>query len=329
MSLYGLNTFGLDVRARYLVRATEVEDLRQLFAQWKDVPKLVLGGGSNILFTKDFDGMVIKMEIAGISKVSEDAQSVVLEAGAGEQWHGFVRRSIELGLQGLENLSLIPGTVGASPIQNIGAYGVEVKDVIEEVHALDIQSGEMRVFSNAECTFGYRNSFFKQEGKGKYVVTHVRFRLRKHPEYNTSYGAIEETLRQEGISAPTARDISDAVIRIRTEKLPDPAQIGNCGSFFKNPEIPLAQYEALKAHHPQAPGYKTTEGMKVPAGWLIEQCGWKGKQVGHVGTYAKQALVLVNMGGATGAEAWQLALDIQASVQERFGIRIEPEVNIL
>ncbi|GAA4835563.1 UDP-N-acetylmuramate dehydrogenase [Algivirga pacifica] len=333
-SLKAFNTFGVDVSAQSFITVTSTEELVALIKEVKqqETPVLPLGGGSNILFTKDFEGLVIKNEIAYINKVQEDEQHILLEVGGGYNWHEFVLHAVNNGWQGIENLSLIPGTVGASPIQNIGAYGVEIKDVFESLQAVALEDGSLHTFTKANCDFGYRNSVFKNALKGKFIISSVTFRLNKPSTYrfNTSYGAIEQTLKEKGIEKVTVKDISDAVIAIRESKLPDPKEVGNCGSFFKNPEIPQAQYDTLKAEYPAIPGYPTTEGMiKVPAGWLIEQCGWKGKQVGNVGTYPKQALVLINCGGASGEEAYALALEIKASVMEKFGVSITPEVNIL
>jgi UDP-N-acetylmuramate dehydrogenase len=284
-----------------------------------------------VLFINDaFDGLVIKIDIKGIAVLEETDQSVLLEVGAGEVWHDLVVHTIEKGYSGLENLSLIPGTVGAAPMQNIGAYGVEIKETFDSLEALHLESGESRRFTNAECRFGYRESVFKHELKGQYIITSVRFRLSKMPVFHTSYGAIQDTLREMGVGELSVKAVSEAVCRIRRSKLPDPAQIGNAGSFFKNPEIPKAQYDALKAQYPDMPGYITSQDLvKVPAGWLIEQCGWKGKIVGDTGVHKLQALVLVNYGNAKGREIKALAEQVQQSVQERFGIRLTPEVNFL
>jgi UDP-N-acetylmuramate dehydrogenase len=333
VSLKSFNTFGIEARARYFVRVQTPGELRAVLANpaYRPLPKLILGGGSNVLFINDaFDGLVIKIDIKGIAVLEETEGSVLLEVGAGEVWHDLVVHTIEKGYSGLENLSLIPGTVGAAPMQNIGAYGVEIKETFDSLEALHLESGEIRRFTNAECRFGYRESVFKHELKGQYIITSVRFRLSKMPVFHTSYGAIQDTLREMGVGELSVKAISEAVCRIRRSKLPDPAQIGNAGSFFKNPEIPKAQYEGLKAQYPDMPGYITSQDLvKVPAGWLIEQCGWKGKIVGDTGVHKLQALVLVNYGNAKGREIKALAEQVQQSVQERFGIRLTPEVNFL
>jgi UDP-N-acetylmuramate dehydrogenase len=333
ISLKSFNTFGIEARARYFVRVHNTRELHDVLANpaYNSLPKLVLGGGSNVLFINDyFDGLVIKIDIKGITVLEETDQSVRIEVGAGEVWHDLVVYTIEKGYSGLENLSLIPGTVGAAPMQNIGAYGVEIKETFDSLEALHVESGKSRRFTNAECRFGYRESVFKHELKGQYIITSVRFNLSKMPVFHTSYGAIQDTLREMGVAELSVKAISEAVCRIRRSKLPDPAQIGNAGSFFKNPEIPKAQYDVLKAQYPAMPGYITSQDfVKVPAGWLIEQCGWKGKIVGATGVHKLQALVLVNYGDAKGQEIKALAEKVQQSVQERFGIRLTPEVNFL
>ena len=284
-----------------------------------------------MLFTQNIAGVVLKNEIKGIQILSENTDTVLVKCGAGEVWHEFVVYCVNKGWAGLENLSLIPGTVGASPIQNIGAYGAEVKDTIESVECIDIETHSKKRFTAAECAFGYRDSVFKKLYKGKYIITYVTFRLKKQAHVNTSYGAIQQVLDEKGIIAPTIRDVSNAVIDIRKSKLPNPAQLGNAGSFFKNPEIPGKQFEELRKKFPDIvsfPGFK--EGMiKVPAGWLIEHSGWKGKMIGNVGVHRLQALVLVNYGGATGQEIVDLSLEVRKSVKELFGIDLEPEVNII
>ena len=330
--LKALNTFGIDVKARYFARFESVGELQQLLAlpELRHLDKLILGGGSNLLFTRDFEGVVLQNGITGIEVLREDEDEVYIKVGGGEVWHDFVLYALQQNYGGVENLSLIPGTVGASPLQNIGAYGVELKDVFHELEAVHLQSGGVRTFDNATCRFGYRESVFKNELKGQFVVTSVVFRLSKKHKLNTSYGAITTTLQEMQVQQPSIQDVSAAVCHIRQSKLPDPKQIGNAGSFFKNPEIPLAQYEQLKADYPNIPSYPVTpETVKVPAGWLIEQCGWKGKVIGNYGVHKNQALVLVNYGGASGEHVRQLAYDIIASVEEKFGIRLHPEVNIL
>ncbi|MFN8348173.1 MAG: UDP-N-acetylmuramate dehydrogenase [Spirosomataceae bacterium] len=332
VSLKSYNTFGIDVTTRYLVEVDSDQDIQTLL-QLPDIqtlPKLILGGGSNLLLTQDFNGLVIKINIKGIDTVKEDQDHVWLRVGAGENWHEFVIYCVERGLGGIENLSLIPGTTGAAPMQNIGAYGVEIKDTFDRLEAVDMTTGTKRTFTNAECRFGYRDSVFKNEVKGQYIITYVQFRLDKNPAFHTSYGDIQKTLEQMGVKELTIKAVSDAVIKIRRSKLPDPAEIGNAGSFFKNPEIPALQYESLKSEYPDIPGYVLNEDtVKVPAGWLIEQCGWKGKRFGNIGVHTRQALVLVNYGGGKGAEIKQLSEKIQTSVAERFGIQLHSEVNFV
>ena len=331
VSLQPHNTFGIEALAHYWVTVTSTKQLQEVLRDpaYESMPKLVLGGGSNVLFTRDFEGLLIKIAILGVSTVKQDQNHVWVRAGAGVGWHDLVLHSIEQGYGGIENLSLIPGTVGAAPMQNIGAYGVEIKDVFTTLEAVEIATGNLRTFAQADCQFGYRSSIFKHHLKGKYIITSVTLRLQKRPVLNTSYGAISETLLQRGIGSPTIRDVSEAVMDIRRSKLPDPRQIGNAGSFFKNPVIPRAQYEELLAQHPGMPGYPSEQAVKVPAGWLIEQCGWKGKRLGNIGVHDKQALVLVHFGGGRGGALMALAQDIQASVLQKFGIAIEPEVNML
>lgn len=331
VSLKPYNTFGLDVLAKEFVVVNTLEELCILCAAFNlsNRKLLILGGGSNVLLTQDFDGMVIKMNLKGIEVVGQNDEHVWVKAMAGEVWHEFVLYCIANNLAGVENLSLIPGCVGAAPMQNIGAYGVEIKDTFDCLEAVEIATGDVVVFNREECQFGYRESIFKQEAKGKYIIASVTFRLSLNPSFNVSYGAIQQTLEKQGISELSLKAISDAVVHIRKTKLPDPKVLGNAGSFFKNPEITTAQYNELKERFADIPGYPAGTGMvKVAAGWLIEQCGWKGKVVGNTGSHKDQALVLVNYGQATGAEIWQLAMSIQASVLEKFGITIMPEVNV-
>lgn len=298
--------------------------------EWRATPKFILGGGSNILLTKDIEALVIHPGIKGITIKEENEETVVLEVGAGEVWHDFVMHCVSNGYGGVENLSLIPGTVGAAPMQNIGAYGVEIKSVVESVGAVDIENGEKRVFSNAECEFGYRESVFKKAFKNKYVITGAIFRLSKKPVLNAAYGDVQKTLQEMGAQTPTIRDVSEAIMSIRRSKLPDPAEIGNAGSFFKNPEIPVAQFAHLRETFPEVPGYPVdAETVKVPAGWLIEKAGWKGYREGEIGVHARQALVLVNYGGGTGAQIKALSEKIQESVAGKFGIRLNAEVNFI
>lgn len=322
------HTFGLDVRAAFFIEVNTEEELRQALLQ-SPAPILFLGGGSNMLFTRDWPGTVIHLMLKGREIVSEDEKTAVIAAGAGENWHQLVCWSLGHNLGGLENLSLIPGSVGAAPIQNIGAYGVELTDVFDHLEAIDLHSGNILVFDREACRFGYRDSIFKNDLKGKYVITRVFLRLRKDPAVNISYGAIRDTLAQMGVSEPSVHDVSRAVIAIRQSKLPDPAVLGNAGSFFKNPEVPEAALKRLLAEFPHIVHYPLPQGgAKIPAGWLIEQCGWKGKRVGNTGCHAEQSLVLVNYGGATGEEVWAHALRVAQSVKERFGVELTPEVNV-
>lgn len=338
VSLRPYNTFGLDVRARYFARFASADALRQLLKlpQVQTAEKLILGGGSNLLFTQDFAGVVLRNEIRGLEIISEDGdtQTALVRAGAGESWHGMVEYALDQGLSGIENLSLIPGTVGAAPLQNIGAYGAELRDTFDHLEAVEIGTGEGRVFTAGECGFGYRESVFKNVLKGQFVVTAVVLRLHRQARPNVRYGAIANTLAELGIEGePTPQEVSRAVVHIRRSKLPDPAEIGNAGSFFKNPEISQARFDHLKSQYPNLPGYPVPGGVKVPAGWLIEQAGWKGLRrgpgAGTHGVHARQALVLVNHGGATGSEVRQLAEEIISSVRQQFAIELHPEVNIL
>lgn len=332
VSLRPYNTFGFEAKARYFVAITSSEQLQQLLRdpRWLATPKWILGGGSNVLLTQDMDALVIRIEIKGIEVADEEEDYLLLRVGAGENWHAFVLHCVEKGYGGVENLSLIPGTVGAAPMQNIGAYGVEIKDIFADLEAVETATGALRTFDAAACAFGYRESVFKTSLKDKYIITSVTFRLRKNPVYNVSYGDIQKTLDEMGVPEHSVRAISEAVIKIRQSKLPDPAQIGNAGSFFKNPEIPKAQFEALRAKFPTLPGYPVAdEKVKVPAGWLIEQAGWKGHRAGAVGVHDRQALVLVHHGGGMGQQVKELAAKVQASVAEKFGIRLTAEVNFV
>ena len=332
ISLKPYNTFGIDVNAAQFVRVNTIEEVQVLCTTFNlaERKKLIFGGGSNLLLTQDFDGMAIKIELNGINKIKEDDKFVWIKAMSGEVWHHLVMYAVDNNYYGLENLSLIPGCVGAAPMQNIGAYGVEIKDTFEELTAVEIETGKLVTFKNEECKFGYRESIFKNEAKDKYIIVSVTFKLSKKGNLNTQYGAISDTLKQKGIAEPSIRDVSDAVIDIRSSKLPDTKVLGNSGSFFKNPEIQANQYDALKLKFPTIPGYPlNTDLVKVPAGWLIEQCGFKGKRIGNTGAHKDQALVLVNYGEATGNEIFALAKQIQATVFETFGIKITPEVNII
>lgn len=326
------NTMGIAAKARYFVSVRSVEELKALLAEsrFKSIPKFMLGGGSNVLFIDDFDGLIIHMDIKGKKVVDEDEDFIHLKIGAGENWHQLVKHCVEKGWGGIENLSLIPGSVGAAPIQNIGAYGVELEDVFEELEALHIESSQLRTFNKSECKFGYRDSIFKNEEKGNYIITGVTLKLRKSPTVNTSYKALTEKLEEKGIANPGIKEVSEAVIEIRQSKLPDPAEIGNTGSFFKNPVLPKSDFEQLQKEYPDIPHYPSGENLvKVPAAWLIDQCGWKGKRFGDAGVHKMQALVIVNYGNASGKEIWGLATKIQKSVKETFGVALTPEVNIV
>lgn len=330
--LKSYNTFGIEATARYFAGFSSEEELLALTAaqQESQLPQLILGGGSNILFTQNFNGWLLKNEIKGITVVKEDNDYVYVKAGAGENWHRFVQHCIGLNLAGLENLSLIPGNVGASPMQNIGAYGVEIKDVFHELEALHLQDQHKVIFNNADCHFGYRESVFKKEYRQQFAILSVTYRLSKQPHFNTSYGAINEELQRMNVSELSIQAISQAVINIRSSKLPDPAQIGNAGSFFKNPTINKEQYTSLHEAFPQLVAYPVAnEQFKLAAGWLIEQCGWKGYRKGDAGVHAKQALVLVNYGHAKGNEIYDLSQEVVDSVKEKFGVELEREVNIV
>jgi len=331
-TLKSFNTFGLEASAAFFTVIDSTNKLLELVQSdiFKSNSVLILGGGSNILLTQDFKGLVVKNEIKGIENTNETKNEVFLRVGSGEVWHQFVLFCIDNGFGGVENLSLIPGTVGAAPMQNIGAYGVELKDVFFELEALNLATGEVETFNNDSCRFGYRESVFKHDLKGQYFITHVTFRLQKNPILNLEYGAIRDTLKEETIRTPTLTDVSNAVIKIRQSKLPDPAKIGNSGSFFKNPIISVKQYELLKKTYPTLPSYPIdSESVKVPAGWLIEQAGWKGKTIGEIGVHKNQALVLVNYGNGHGSEIRKLAEKIQTSILENFNINLHAEVNII
>jgi len=333
ISLLPYNSFRIQANAKYFAAFQNIEQLESLLADYRTQSSnqlFILGGGSNILLTKDVDGVVLKNELTGIELIDEDDAHYYVLAHAGTNWHAFVTWCVNNNYAGLENLSLIPGNVGASPMQNIGAYGVEVKDLITEVSAYHIKEKRIQQFTNSDCAFGYRESIFKRTLKGQYIILSVTFRLNKKPNLNTSYGAIEQELIAAGIQQPGIKDIAAAVIRIRQSKLPDPKQIGNAGSFFKNPVIALHLYERLKSLNPQMPSYPAEPGkMKIAAGWLIEQCGWKGYRKLDAGCHDKQALVLVNYGSASGKELFDLSEAIIASVADKFSVTLEREVNIL
>lgn len=330
-SLKEYNTFHIDCKARYFVSISTIEELKEVLANKKFENRFLLGGGSNMLLTGDIDALVIHLNLKGITILSEDQQKVNIEVMAGENWHQFVMFCISNNYGGVENLSLIPGNVGTAPIQNIGAYGVELKDTFVKCNALEIDTQRARVFTKTDCNFGYRNSVFKNDLKGKYIITSVVFELTKtNHKKSTSYGAIQDKLAEKNIFDPTIKDISDAVIYIRESKLPDPAKLGNSGSFFKNPVIDSETFREFRVKFPEAPFYEVSASQfKIPAGWLIEQAGFKGKQIGDAGVHKNQALVLVNYGDASGQEIWELAILIQKKIKEMFGIYIEPEVNVI
>ncbi len=331
--LTSLNTFGLKATAPQFISCTSIEEVQKVVRDpgLDSRNAFILGGGSNILLTRDPDDLVLKMDITGIELLEADDNYVRVRCGAGENWHQFVCHALDNDWGGIENLSLIPGTVGAAPMQNIGAYGVELEQVFDHLRAVNRSTGELELFDRESCRFGYRESVFKNIYKDQYIICDVTFRLSRAPhKLNTSYGAITDTLKEMNCPSPTIRDISNAVIRIRQSKLPDPAKIGNSGSFFKNPTIPAGQFETLKEKHPDIPGYPAPdEQVKVPAGWLIERSGWKGHTRDNIGVHRLQALVLVNYGGGKGSDVWQLARDIQASVTKQFGIELQPEVNVI
>jgi len=327
--LSSYNTFGIQARTRYFAKISSVAELTNLSVDHK-LPLMILGGGSNVLFTRDFDGYILRNEIKGIEKTSEDEDHVYLRVGAGENWHGFVEYSISQGYAGIENLALIPGFTGASPMQNIGAYGVEIRDVFHRLDAFHLHDGELVSFAAKDCEFGYRESVFKRKFKGLFAISHVEFRLNKKPVFNTRYGAIEQELEKMQVKEPSIRAIADAVINIRRSKLPDPAVIGNAGSFFKNPEIPLEKFDILKSKFPGIIGYPIDNNrIKLAAGWLIEHAGWKGYREGNAGVHDKQALVLVNYGGAKGSDIYALSSKIIDSIRDRYNVELEREVNIV
>jgi UDP-N-acetylmuramate dehydrogenase len=333
-SLSSYNTFGFDAKADLFVEVNSASLFQQLLKspEWKDNEHLILGGGSNILLTGDFHGLVVINRIAGIEVIEEDDKTVVVESGAGEDWNQFVLYCLDHNWGGLENLSLIPGTVGAAPMQNIGAYGVEIKDTFHSLKAINLANGQIETFLPKECKFGYRESAFKHELKGQYLISSVRFRLSK-PEFhnlNLDYGIIKNVLKQKEVESPTIHDVSNAVIEIRMSKLPDPAKIGNSGSFFKNPIIDASAFKKLQSDFPEIPFYELEDGkIKLAAGWLIEKAGWKGHEENGVGVHQKQALVLVNYGEGKGQDVLKLARKIQDSIQSKFGVELSAEVNFI
>ena len=331
VSLKPYNTFGIDVPASHFAEIDSVTALQDILAL-QDLPNLfILSGGSNLLLTGPLDSLVLYINIPGKEIIRETPEEAVIRAMAGENWHELVLWTLDQGLGGIENLALIPGKAGTTPIQNIGAYGVELKDVFEACEAIEIETGALKRFDRDQCRFGYRDSFFKRAGKGKYIIVSIELRLsRKNHRLSTSYGAISNELQQRGITRPTPSDIAQAVISIRQQKLPDPSKLGNSGSFFKNPVISNSHYASLKEDFPELPGYpQQDDGMKVPAGWLIEHCGFKGFRSGDAGVHQRQALVLVNYGNASGMELLNLAQNIQEAVLAKFSIALQPEVNII
>jgi len=331
ISLKPFNTFGIDKKARFFIQAVSEMDILQALEKSKELnlPLFILGGGSNILLTKDLNAIVLKIEINGIQLVKKTDEEVFVEVGAGENWHEFVLYCIKNEWAGVENLSLIPGTVGASPMQNIGAYGIEIKEVFHCLKAINRITGKQETFLWEDCRFGYRESVFKNDLKDQYIITKVEFRLKRKPTFHTEYGAIAQTLEEMNIKDLSIKSISDAVIKIRQSKLPDPKVIGNAGSFFKNPTVSVDRFEKIKSNYPMVPGFPNDEGVKIPAAWLIEQSGWKGKTFGKIGVHKLQPLVLVNYGGGDGKEIAELSKQIQASIEEKFAIRLHAEVNFL
>ena len=325
------NTFGIDVNARYRVVFEQSSDIAEFINETRvaSLPKLVLGGGSNILFRQDYPGVILHVESKGIERLEERGRDVIVRAAAGENWHDFVQTTIRWGYGGLENLSLIPGTVGAAPIQNIGAYGVELHEVFYALEAVDLETGMTRTFKQEAVQFGYRDSYFKSVAPGKWLITSVTFRLTQQPRWHINYRGLRDKLVEDG-EPLSARRISDVVCQIRREKLPDPSRLGNAGSFFKNPVVSATEYQALRRKSPELPGFIQADGrVKLSAAWLIERCGWKGHREGDAGVSNRHALVLVNYGIATGESIWQLAQSIMISVQTRFGIALEPEPRII
>lgn len=330
-SLLPYNTFGMDVKAARFVEYESVNELLCFLKEWKaqKTPLLHVGRGSNLLLVSDYQGTVLHSGIKGMQVVSETDEWVEIRVGAGEVWDDFVDYTVKQGWYGAENLSLIPGEVGASAVQNIGAYGVEAKDLIVSVETVAVNDGITRIFKQDECGYAYRESVFKRELKGLYIVTYVTYRLKKQPEFHLDYGNIRSELEKEG-GALSLEKLRRVIIRIREAKLPDPEKIGNAGSFFMNPIVPLAQFEDLLKEYPDMPFYKVGDDhVKIPAGWMIDRCGWKGKRLGNAGVHDKQALVLVNLGGATGSEVVKLAEEVVRSVKEKFGVAIYPEVNFI
>lgn len=332
ISLKAYNTFGIDVKAKFFAELESKKDILEALTFAKTAKKsiFILGGGSNVLFTSNLDALVLKINISGIEQISQEKDKVILAAGAGVLWHDFVLYSLENNFSGIENLSLIPGTVGAAPMQNIGAYGVEIKSVFHSLEAIEISSGLTQTFLPEDVNFGYRESIFKKDLKGKHIIYKVNFELSTLHEPNTGYGDIQKVLEEMNLAKPTAKNISDAVINIRQSKLPDPKLVGNAGSFFKNPVVPLEVYYKLEEAYPTLPGYSSGPAqIKIPAAYLIENAGWKGKKLGKVGVHDRQPLVLVNYGGGKGNDILELSRKIQLDVQKKFGISLEREVNLI
>jgi UDP-N-acetylmuramate dehydrogenase len=332
VSLKPFNTFGIDITSRYFAEVNVEDDYQKLRSSplLKENRLLIIGEGSNILFSSDFDGLVVKINTKGIEILAEDADEVTIKVQAGENWKDFVKFCISKKYAGIENLSMIPGNVGGSPVQNIGAYGAEVKDVIQEVETLEIESGRKVIFSNAECKFGYRNSIFKNELKNKFIITSVTFKLSKKACFSVSYGSIAKELRAMCLRKVTLESVGEAVCNLRTQKLPDPKDLGNGGSFFKNPIVSSEKYGKLKSLFPNIIAYEVPGiGYKLAAGWMIEQCQWKGKRLGNVGVYDKQALIIVNYGEAKGTEVLEFAEKIRESVQQKFDIKLDFEINVI
>ena len=330
--LLKLNTFGVDVKAKYFTSINTINELIELTKTnlFKDLELLILGGGSNILFTKDFDGLVILNNIKGKEIIDQNQQSIFLKIGAGENWHELVMYCVDNGWGGIENLSLIPGNTGTAPMQNIGAYGVEIKETFIELEALEISSGKIVKFNNSDCEFGYRESVFKNKMKNQYIILNITLELKKNPVLNINYGDVKAILESQNIKNPGIKEVSNAIISIRQSKLPDPKKIGNSGSFFKNPIVSLNQLELIKKKYPNVVNYEINENeFKIAAGWLIERAGWKGKKFNNYGVHEKQALVLVNYGLANGMEIFELSEKIILDIKDKFGITLEREVNII
>ena len=330
--LLKLNTFGVDVKAKYFTSINTINELIEVTKTnvFKDLELLILGGGSNILFTKDFDGLVILNNIKGKEIIEQNQQSIFLKIGAGENWHELVMYCVDNGWGGIENLSLIPGNTGTAPMQNIGAYGVEIKETFVELEALEISSGKIVKFNNSDCEFGYRESVFKNKMKNQYIILNITLELKKNPVLNINYGDVKAILESQNIKNPAIKEVSNAIISIRQSKLPDPKKIGNSGSFFKNPIVSLNQLELIKKKYPNVVNYEINENeFKIAAGWLIERAGWKGKKFNNYGVHEKQALVLVNYGLANGMEIFELSEKIILDIKDKFGIKLEREVNII